>query len=67
VRRHDPGQVGGGAGADDEDLDPAAWRLADEAHHPLGRPVRRRDRHLARDVHLAQDIDRSLHHRCIGV
>ena len=67
VRGDDAGEVRGGAGADDEHLDAAAGRLAHEPHHALGRAVRRRHRHLARNLELAQHVDGRLHDRRIGI
>ena len=67
VRGDDARQVRGGAGADDEDLDAAAGRLAHEAHHALRRSVRGRDGHLARNLELAQHVDGRLHDRRVGI
>ena len=67
VRRDDAAEMRRGAGADDEDLDAAAGRLADQPHDALGRAVRGRHRHLARDPELAQHVDGALHHRRVGI
>ena len=48
-------------------LTPRPGASRDEPHHALGRAVRGRDGHLARDSELAQDIDGRLHDRRIGV
>jgi len=54
------------ARADDEHLHAASGRLLDETLYARRRPVRRRDRHLARNAELAERVDRGLHDRRVG-
>jgi hypothetical protein len=50
------------AGGGDDDLDAARFRGFRVLEHPIGRPVRRHDPNLVRNLELCQQVDGRAHH-----